>query len=277
MSRLSLGFSTCPNDTYIFDALVHQRIKHDFEFEIHLKDVETLNQMARDQLLDITKISIHGWFHVLDQYRLMTSGGALGKGCGPLLISRKKGTISSGRIALPGELTTASLLFQMAFPGNFQFFHMPFDRIIPSILSEDVDAGVIIHESRFTYEQKNLFCLQDLGQWWEDKTGCLIPLGGIIISNNISREIQLQIQKLIKESICYVDQNPDPARAFIRENAQEMDDSTINSHIGLYVNPFSKDLGKEGRKAVEELYLQSCKYNLLPDSCLGKKDQLFVN
>ncbi|MBU3917443.1 1,4-dihydroxy-6-naphthoate synthase [bacterium] len=277
MQKLSLGFSPCPNDTYIFDALIHGRIRHDFEFDLHIEDVETLNQLALNHQLDITKISIHAWFHVLDRYRLLSSGGALGRGCGPMIISKGRSKIESGRIALPGELTTASLLFKMAFPGDFDLVQMPFEKIIPAIMDEEVDAGVIIHESRFTYRQSGLHCLLDLGKWWEDKTDCLIPLGGIIISDRIDVNVQYKIQELIRKSIQFVEKEPELANDFIQWNAQELDRQVIESHIGLYVNEFSKDLGPEGRRAVTTLYNRSCCLGLLPEACLGKEDQLFVS
>ncbi len=277
MRKLSIGFSSCPNDTYIFDALIHQRIEHEYEFKVYIEDVETLNQMALNHQLDVTKISIHACFYVLDQYKLLSSGGALGRGCGPLVVSKNKKRLNSGKIALPGKLTTASLLFQMAMPGDFVFVQMQFDEIIPAVTSGEVDAGVIIHESRFTYQESGLCCLMDLGQWWEDQTQCLIPLGGIVISNNVGKKDQIAIQRLIKESIQFAEKKPDAARGFILENAQEMEDQVIKSHINLYVNDFSKDLKEEGRRAVQLLYDQSRKLNLLPGSCLGKTDQLFIN
>jgi len=277
MRTLTLGYSPCPNDTYIFDALVHNKIRHDFQFEVRLEDVETLNRMALDHQLDITKISTHAWFHVLDSYRLLDSGGALGRGCGPLVVSRTNKVIEAGRIALPGRLTTASLLFRMAVKGDFDFVQMPFNRIISSIQKGETDAGVIIHESRFTYEQSGLFCLLDLGQWWEEKTNCLIPLGGIIISDRIDKRTQIEIQRLIEHSINQAHKSPDSVKGYVRANAQELDERVINSHIDLYVNEYSRNLGEKGRKAVKELYRKSCELNLLPAKCLDREDRLFIN
>ncbi len=276
MQEYSLGFSPCPNDTYIFNALIHNKIEHNFRFRLYIEDVETLNQMAMEHKLHITKISTHAWFHVLQNYSLLSSGGALGKGCGPMLIGKNKQIPKTGKIALPGRLTTASLLFQMAIPGDFQLQQMPFDRIIPAIVNEEVDAGVIIHESRFTFQQFGLSCLKDLGQWWEDESGCLIPLGGIIISNKVSAQDQLEIQRLIKESIEYIERHPNSADAFIQEHAQELDHDVIHDHINLYVNDYSKDLGSEGKKAINTLYRRSQLNNLLPATSLYKEDQLFV-
>jgi len=276
MRKMSLGFSPCPNDTYIFDALVHQKIDHQYTFETRLEDVETLNQMAFEHSLQISKISIHAWFHVLDQYRLLNSGGALGRGCGPLVVQREKKKLQSGRIALPGLYTTASLLFKMAIPGDFEFVQMPFDQIMNAVTSGQVDAGVIIHESRFTYQRLGLQCLMDLGEWWESETGCLIPLGGIMVSNKVEPSVQGDIQSLIRQSIEYAEQYPQAAQGFIRENAQELEDEVLGSHIGLYVNELSKDFGEEGKIAIQTFYERSCQLQLLPKACRVKGDRLFV-
>jgi 1,4-dihydroxy-6-naphthoate synthase len=277
MREFSLGFSPCPNDTFIFDALIHQKINDEVCFKVHIEDVETLNQLALNHKLDITKISIHAWFHVLDNYRLLLSGGALGRGCGPMLIGKSQQIPKKGKIALPGELTTASLLFQMAIPGDFEFVQMPFDSIIPAILDSVVEAGVIIHESRFTYRKFNLHCLLDLGQWWENETKALIPLGGIIVSNDIDKKDQLLIQSLIRESIVFAEDNPGASTAFIKENAQEMEDGVIADHIGLYVNDYSKDLGSEGKKSIGLLYERSIKLGLLPPHSQNRENQLFID
>jgi len=276
MRNLSLGFSPCPNDTHIFDALVHQKIAHPYTFDVHLEDIETLNQMALENQLQISKTSIHAWFHVLDQYRLISSGGALGRGCGPLVISKKKRKLSFGKIALPGEYTTASLLFQMAFPGEFEWIQMPFDQIISSIHVGKVDAGVIIHESRFTYEDLGLQCLMDLGEWWESETGCLIPLGGILVSNSLGETTLKDIQKLIRVSIEFAENNPESAKEFIRNNAQEIEDEVVGKHIRLYVNEYSKDFGEEGKNSIQTFYEKSCLLGLLPKSCYQQGEQLFV-
>lgn len=277
MQEFSLGFSPCPNDTYIFDALIHNKIEHNYRFKLYIEDVETLNQMALNHELDITKISTHAWFHVLDNYRLLSSGGALGNGCGPMLVSKGTTIPKSGKIALPGKYTTATLLFQMAVSDEFELIQMPFDQIIPAISEGRADAGVIIHESRFTYPQFGLNCLLDLGQWWEDESKGLIPLGGIIISNKVETHHQLEIQRLIKESIIHCDNHPESAESFIKEHAQEMDKDVINDHINLYVNRYSKDLGSEGRNAIKALYQKSVQMDLLPVQSLYKEDQLFVN
>ncbi len=276
MNELTLGISTCPNDTYIFDALIHKKIEHDILLGVRLEDVETLNQWAVDSVLDVSKVSIHGWFHVIDQYRLLASGGAVGRGCGPLLISRRAQKPKSGKIALPGERTSASLLFKLAVDGDFDFCHMPFNEIIPAILSNQADAGVIIHESRFSYQDVGLKCVIDLGQWWEETTGCLIPLGGIIVSNRLEKALQLQIQTLIRQSVIYAGQNPHSAMEYVRRYAQEIEDTIIQNHIDLYVNEYSVDLGPKGTAAIQTLYRVSVEKGLLPRNCLNKENQLFI-
>lgn len=277
MQSYSLGFSPCPNDTYIFDALVHQKIESDIRFQIVIEDVETLNQLALDHRLDISKISIHALFHVLGFYKLLTSGSALGKGCGPLLIGKEPQLPNQGKIALPGKLTTAALLCKMAINKDFEFIQLPFSEIIPAILDNQVAAGVIIHESRFTYQKFGLKCLLDLGHWWETKTNALIPLGGIAISNKIPYQDQHQIQLLIQQSIEYAERYPSSSSTFIKENAQELNSQVIGDHIALYVNEYSKDLGRPGKRSIQLLYEQSSNLGLLPSHCLNKENLLFVD
>jgi 1,4-dihydroxy-6-naphthoate synthase len=276
MRDYSLGFSPCPNDTFIFDALIHQKIDSGTRFKVHIEDVETLNQLSLKHQLDISKISIHAWFHVLDNYRLLSSGGALGKGCGPMLIGKLPEIPDKGRIALPGRLTTAALLFQMAVYGDFELIQMPFNNIIPALLSNQVEAGVIIHESRFTYRKFGLHCLLDLGRWWETETNTLIPLGGIIISNDVAIQDQYKIQELIRQSIDFAELHPASSTSFIKENAQELDSQVIKDHIDLYVNDYSKDLGQEGKKSIQLLYERSGELGLLPIHSLNRENQLFV-
>ncbi len=277
MREISLGFSPCPNDTFIFDALIHNKIQHQYKFNLFIEDVETLNQMALGHQLDITKISTHAWFHVLKNYRLLSSGGALGKGCGPIILSKYSTIPAKGKVALPGEYTTASLLFKMALGEDFDFVYLPFDKIISSILENDVDAGVIIHESRFTYQQFDLNSLLDLGEWWEGESNSLIPLGGIIISNKVSTQDQVFIQELIKKSVVFAENSPGSAAGFIKDNAQELDSSVIADHINLYVNEYTKDLGHEGKEAIRLLYQKSSQLGLLPKNSLFREDQLFVS
>jgi 1,4-dihydroxy-6-naphthoate synthase len=256
--HFTLGFSPCPNDTFIFDALVNQKIDTEgITFDVHLEDVQTLNEWAKSEKLNISKISYGVLPIVQNTYSLLSSGGALGKGVGPLLISKNPITdlesVNKMKIAVPGINTTAHLLFSMAFPNakNKQF--LVFHEIEAAVLSGAVDAGVIIHENRFTYLDKGLVKLMDLGAYWEEKLDCPIPLGGIIMQNKFDQATQLKIESLIKKSVEYAFQNYPQITEYVRCHAQEMSESVMRQHIDLYVNNFSIDLGIEGRKAVETL------------------------
>lgn len=257
---LSLGFSPCPNDTFIFYNLVHNSSSNE-GIQFHkpvLEDVERLNTMAVAGDLDVTKLSYHALGHVLDEYCLLNSGGALGRGCGPLLVTRDRdGASEDGlrRIAIPGKLTTAALLLQMYLPFKCELVEMRFDSIMNAVLKKVVDAGVIIHESRFTYEKDGLQCLQDLGLWWEETTGMPIPLGGIAAKRSLGRDKLCRIEKALSASVDSAFKDPDACLPYIREHSQELAIDVVQSHIGLYVNEFSRDLGVEGRAAVE-LFLQ---------------------
>ncbi|HEY0274232.1 MAG TPA: 1,4-dihydroxy-6-naphthoate synthase [Chitinophaga sp.] len=255
--KLTLGFSPCPNDTFIFDALVNHKIDtKGFSFDTQLLDVETLNQGALEGRLDITKLSFAVYAKVKDQYELLNSGSALGRGCGPLLIAKKHiplEDIDQCRIAIPGANTTANLLFSTAFPNARNKQVMVFSAIEQAVLDERVDVGVIIHENRFTYQQKGLVKLMDLGAYWEETTGSPIPLGGIFIKRNISPATRRQLDDLIRQSVEYSFRQYPRLSAYIREHAQEMDENVMRQHIDLYVNDFSIDLGDEGHAAVNRL------------------------
>lgn len=255
-NTLSLGFSPCPNDTFIFYGLVHGKVgPDDLMFsEPLLEDVEQLNRWAVAGSLDVTKLSYHALAHVLDDYCLLRTGGALGRGCGPLLVTRdveKRGLSELKRIAIPGKLTTATLLLQMFLPFPCELVEMRFDSIMAAVKSGEVDAGVIIHESRFTYEQEGLFCLQDLGEWWEETTGMPIPLGGIAAKRSLGHEKLKAIEKAIGDSVEFAFRHPGDCLSYIQKHSQELEKDVVESHIGLYVNDFSKDLGGEGKAAVE--------------------------
>jgi 1,4-dihydroxy-6-naphthoate synthase len=256
--HFTLGFSPCPNDTFIFDALVNQKIDTEgMTFDVHLEDVQTLNEWAKSEKLNISKISYGVLPIIQDKYSLLSSGGALGKGVGPLLISKKPivdlESVNAMKIAVPGINTTAHLLFSLAFPNakNKQF--LVFHEIEAAVLSGAVDAGVIIHENRFTYLDKGLVKLMDLGAYWEDKLNCPIPLGGIIIQKKFDQATQFKIESLIKQSVEYAFKNYPQITEYVRCHAQEMSESVMRQHIDLYVNNYSIDLGLEGRKAVETL------------------------
>jgi 1,4-dihydroxy-6-naphthoate synthase len=256
--HFTLGFSPCPNDTFIFDALVNQKIDTEgMTFDVHLEDVQTLNDWAKSEKLNISKISYGVLPIVQETYSLLRSGGALGKGVGPLLIAKKPivelAAVNDMKIAVPGINTTAHLLFSMAFPNakNKQF--LVFHEIEAAVISGAVDAGVIIHENRFTYQDKGLVKLMDLGSYWEEKLNCPIPLGGIIMQNKFDQTIQLKIESLIKKSVEFAFENYPQITDYVRSHAQEMSESVMRQHIDLYVNNFSIDLGIEGKKAVETL------------------------
>ena len=255
--KLSIGYSPCPNDTFIFYALMHGRISlPDISFAKELlADVETLNQWALEGRLDVTKLSFHALGHVLDEYVLLNSGSALGRGCGPLLVTRKKfgmSTVSDKTIALPGKMTTATMLFRLFAPECNKLVFMPFHEIMPAIKNGAVDAGIIIHESRFTYENYGLQLVQDLGQWWETETGYPVPLGGIVARRALGPKTIAAIDRAIAFSIRWAFENPGACRAYINEHAQELARNVIDDHIGLYVNSFSENLGEEGVLAVRE-------------------------
>ncbi|HEY4800977.1 MAG TPA: 1,4-dihydroxy-6-naphthoate synthase [Bacteroidia bacterium] len=269
----TLGFSPCPNDCFIFDALLHGKIDTEgLTFKTVIEDVEALNRRAvkgsklKVQSLDITKLSFFSYAQVKKKYSILDSGSALGFGVGPLVISDKRLKIEDLndkklRIAIPGKNTTANLLFSLAFPKASNKVEMLFSKIEDAVLKRKVDAGVIIHESRFTYKQKGLKKVIDLGEWWESKTKLPIPLGCIAIKNSFSKNIQKKVERVIRRSVEFAFANPDSGKVFIKKHAQEMDDAVIKKHIHLYVNRYSVSLGKEGRKAVNIFLRKAEKLN----------------
>ncbi len=279
--KLTIGFSPCPNDTFIFDALVNKKIDSEgLEFEAALEDVETLNEWALKGKLDITKLSFPAFFQSLDRYVLLNSGSALGKGVGPLLISKKNiqnsiTNIQNSSIAIPGINTTANLLLTFAFPDTTQKTPMIFSAIEDAVLNEKTDLGVIIHENRFTYQQKGLHKVIDLGEYWEQKMDVPIPLGGIAVKKSIDRLISLKIDKLIRKSIEYAFANYPIITDYVKQHSQTMREEVMKQHIDLYVNDYSLDLGNEGKKAIEKLFevFLSMKGLSLPDS----SNQLFLS
>ncbi|MBS1606049.1 MAG: 1,4-dihydroxy-6-naphthoate synthase [Bacteroidetes bacterium] len=255
--RFTLGFSPCPNDTFIFDALVNKKIDTEgLDFDVVLEDVQTLNQWAMQGKLDISKISYVVLPLVLQQYRLLEAGGALGKGVGPLLISREDRplpAVDSCTIAIPGQQTTAHLLFSLAFPRATRKEFMLFSDIEDAVLSGRVDCGVIIHENRFTYQQKGLKKLVDLGEFWEKETGAPIPLGGIVSRKDLDPTLSGQLNTLIRRSLEYAFANYPALSDYVKDHAREMDVTVMRQHIDLYVNNYSLDLGEEGKKAIQTL------------------------
>jgi 1,4-dihydroxy-6-naphthoate synthase len=255
--KLSLGFSPCPNDTFIFDALVNRKIDTgDFEFEVILEDVQTLNRWALEKKLDLSKVSYGVWPLLQKDYNLLDSGGALGNGVGPLLISKNNillKDIDQLRIAIPGEQTTAHLLFSMAFPNAKRKKFMVFNQIESAVLNGEVDCGVIIHENRFTYMQKGLVKQIDLGEYWEQKTKAPIPLGGIILRNEFKESVKTELERLIRDSVAFAEAYYPDLSDYVIRHSQEMQESVMRQHIDLYVNHFSLSLGEEGRHAVDVL------------------------
>lgn len=273
-NRLTLGFSPCPNDTFIFNALVHgQACGESLDFgEATLADVETLNEWALAGRLDVTKLSFHALGHLLDQYVLLMAGSALGRGCGPLLVAREDFSPSELprlTIAIPGIYTTAAMLLRMYSPVALTTRVMRFDEIMPAIVAGEVDAGVIIHESRFTFQEHGLLMLQDLGVWWEQKTGLPIPLGGIVAKRSLGKEKIQAIDRCIRASVATAFASPETGMPYIRQHAQELDDKVIKDHIGLYVNPFSLDLGEEGVAAVQEFLERGRRLGVFPRDSSG--------
>ena len=261
MTKLSLGFSPCPNDTFIFDALIHHKIDTEgLEFDVFFDDVETLNKKALQGELDITKLSFHAFAHVSDKYVLLDAGSALGFGVGPLLISKTSYTPEEVKskpslsVGIPGTYTTANFLLTIAFPELQNKNELVFSAIEESLLSQELDLGVIIHENRFTYAQKGLHKIMDLGDYWEQQTGMPIPLGGIMINRNIDLETQLTVNRLIRKSVEYAFEHPEASSDFVRQHAQELDESVRKQHIDLYVNQYSIDLGDLGKKAIRVLF-----------------------
>lgn len=266
--KLTLGFSPCPNDTFIFDAMIHGRIDTEgLEFEVFLGDVEELNRRAGLADLDITKLSYHAYAHLTEKYILLDAGSALGNNCGPLLIAKSPippEDISNLKIAIPGKLTTANFLLSLAFPNATQKVEMLFSEIETAVLNGAVDAGLIIHENRFTYADKGLVKLIDLGEYWEQSTGMPIPLGGIVIKRNLPESIIHKVNRIIQRSVEYAWANPTASEAFIAQHAQEMDPAVRRQHIDLYVNQFSADLGAQGRAAVDHLFKVAEEKQIIP-------------
>lgn len=260
--KLTLGFSPCPNDTFIFDALIHHKIDTEgLEFEVSFDDVETLNQKAFRSELDITKLSFHAFAYMTEQYALLDSGSALGFGVGPLLISKNEylanhhDHISADlRVGIPGKYTTANFLLGIAFPHLVQKQEMVFSEIEQSLLNDQIDLGLIIHENRFTYMDKGLHKVMDLGNYWEQQTGCAIPLGGIVVNRKLDQETKEKINRVLRKSVEFAFANPKSGLDFIRQHAQEMSEEVMYKHIDLYVNKYSIALGKEGRKAIDVMF-----------------------
>ncbi|MEI6061510.1 MAG: 1,4-dihydroxy-6-naphthoate synthase [Bacteroidota bacterium] len=268
--KLSLGFSPCPNDTYIFDALVHGKVDtEDLEFEYFMADVEQLNGEAFAEKPDITKLSFHAFLHLAGRYMLLDSGAALGFGAGPLVISkhlRHFDDLPGKKVAIPGIYTTANLLFTLAMSMKepVQKLEILFSEIENSVLSGEADAGVIIHESRFTYQSRGLHKLLDLGEYWEKLTGSPVPLGGIAAHRRLGNETIAKVNRSIRRSVEYANTHKGEINEFIRCNAKEMEDEVMQKHIDLYVNEFSVSLGSLGRHAVGLMFEYAVSAGIIP-------------
>lgn len=256
--KLTLGFSPCPNDTFIFDAMVNGKIgTRGLVFDYVMEDVETLNQWAMAGKLDVTKLSYNTFLHTVDKYALLHSGSALGKGVGPLLIAKQPLDLANAtdfKIAIPGINTTANLLLSLALPQAKNKTEVLFSEIEQAVLDGSYDAGLIIHESRFTYAQKGLVKLIDLGDWWEQEMKAAIPLGGIVVKRELGSELAATIDAVIKDSLAYSWKHYPQLSSFVENNAQEMEDAVMRKHIDLYVNEYTTDLGDEGRAAIQTMF-----------------------
>jgi len=268
--RLTLGFSPCPNDCFMFDAMVHQRIDLEgLEFDVRMADIEALNAAAFAGQIDVTKLSFHAYAYCLGDYVLLDAGSALGRNCGPLLISKRdiaQDDVARGglRIAIPGTYTTANFLLSLAFPGATAKSHVLFSAIEGAVLDGTFDAGLIIHENRFTYAAKGLKKIIDLGEYWESETGAAIPLGGIVINRALPEDVQQTMNRIMRRSVEYAFANRTASLPFVRANAQEMSEDVMYQHIDLYVNDYSVDLGREGRRAVEVLFERARAVGVIP-------------
>ncbi len=274
-SAISLAYSTCPNDTFIFHALVHGLVDSGgISLDVTLEDVETLNQAAIAERYDITKLSFAALGFLQQGYGLLRTGAALGRGCGPLIVARSGAPIDamkSATVAIPGERTTANMLLGLFLKDQLnveapRLISMTFDQIMPALSQKECDFGVIIHEGRFTYQDYGLICLADLGQWWEDKTGLPIPLGAIAVRRNLPKTVKKTVEDAIGASVAYAFKHPRAADDYIKQHAAEMDATVIQQHIDLYVNAFSLDLGQEGARAVNHLFKLARQARLIPQS-----------
>lgn len=267
--KLSIGYSSCPNDTFIFDAMVNGKIDTEgIKFEVVMEDVENLNRRAFAKELDVSKLSYHAYGYAWDDYIMLESGSALGNNCGPLVISNteiKQPSLEIPKlnVAIPGKFTTANLLFCMAYPDAINKKELLFSEIEDNIVNGVVEVGVIIHENRFTYQKRGLKKVVDLGEFWEEMAQGPIPLGGIAIKRMISDKIKQKINRIIERSVKFALDNPEASRNYVKSNAQVMKDDVIEKHIGLYVNKYTLKLGEKGVRAVNKLFEKAIELNIL--------------
>ncbi|WP_456410415.1 menaquinone biosynthesis family protein [Oceanithermus sp.] len=264
---MKLGYSLCPNDTFIFYALVHGKVPAPEPVEEVLEDVETLNRWAFEGRLELTKISYAAYGRLREHYVALRAGGALGRGVGPLVVVREPRALEGARIAHPGRYTTAFLLLSLLLgEGAFEPVELRYDRIMPAVAAGEVDAGLIIHESRFTYPEHGLEKLLDLGEWWEGETGLPLPLGAILARRDLGAERIRQVNEAVRASLAYAYAHPDEPMDYVRRYADELSDEVMRAHIRTYVNGFSLDVGEEGEAAVRELFARAEARGLVPPS-----------
>jgi 1,4-dihydroxy-6-naphthoate synthase len=271
LEPLELAYSPCPNDTFIFTPWVEGYVPDAPPVVERFEDIDTLNQLALSGEPDIVKVSFHALGHLRDRYCLLRSGGALGRGCGPLVVARTSfpGQELAGKtLAIPGQLTTAALLVRLFAPtlADANLTVMRFDQIMPAVCSGAVDAGVIIHESRFTYQRHGLTQIIDLGDWWERETGHAIPLGGILMRRDLGRELIRRTETTLARSVDFAFEHTDIVWPTVRRHAQEMEDEVMRQHIALYVNDFTRDYGVEGRAAIAHLLETAERLGIVPVS-----------
>ena len=277
MKKITLGFSPCPNDTFIFDAIVNKKIDlRGLDFEVILADVEALNQMANRGELAVTKLSYYAYANVQKEYVLLNSGSALGNNCGPLVIAKPDFdpvNIDKAKIFIPGVQTTANFLFSLKYPNATNKTAVLFSEIEDAVVNGQCDVGLIIHENRFTYQDKGLVKLADMGEFWQNTTGFPIPLGGIAAKRSLDKATLTTVNEIIKESVNYAFENTASAMPYIRQHAQAMSEDVMLQHINLYVNKFSIDLGKEGKEAISFMYNKAQELGLIETV----EAELFVN
>lgn len=275
--QLSLGFSPCPNDTFIFDALLHGKVDTEgLEFIPFIADVEALNQRAFAGDIAVTKLSYHAFAHLTDQYALLDAGSALGNNCGPLLVAKTplaQAAIEAARIAIPGKMTTANFLLSLAYPAARDKQETLFSDIENAVLSGRADAGLLIHENRFTYQDLGLVKLVDLGEYWETTTGLPIPLGGIVVHRDLPPDIQQRVNRVMRRSVAYAFEYPQDVMPFVRQHAQAMEEAVMKAHIDLYVSHYTLDLGEAGRAAVHQMFRLAREQGVIP----AYREDFFVN
>lgn len=256
MRALTFGYSPCPNDTFAFHALAHGLVEAPFTVRPVLLDIEELNRRAHAGEFDLTKLSVGAFAAVGDRYRLLRSGAALGEGVGPLVVTRSPMTLAvavRGRVAIPGKETTAYRLLRLAAPTLGEVVEMRYDRILRAVADGEVDAGLIIHESRFTYQEHGLVKAADLGDWWEGEMRLPVPLAGICARADLPDETVAAAERAIRASVQHAFDHPDDSRAYVQAHAQEMSPEVQRRHIALYVNRYSLDVGEAGMRAIERL------------------------